>query len=100
MSGAVGGPLAGNGSRTPIAHGKMGLALAAGLAAAVGVCANDETGTNGVARTTANDNEAVLRVFMARAYSECLTTVKLMRTRRTDYALEELTRRANEMVLI
>ena len=100
MSGAVGGPLAGNGSRTPIAHGKIGLALTAGLAAAVGVCANDETVTNAVARTTANNNEAVLRVFMARFFSERLTTVKLIRTRRTSYAFEELTCRANEMMLI
>ena len=100
MSGAAGGPLAGNGSRTPIAQGKTGLALTAGLAAAVGVCANDETVTNAVARTTANDNEAVLGGFMARFFSERLTTVKLIRTRRTGYALEELTRRANEMPLI
>jgi hypothetical protein len=100
MSGAAGGPLVGNGSRTPIAHGKTGLALTAGLAAAVGVCANDETVTNAVARTTANDNEAVLRGFMARFYSEHLTIVKLMKTRRTNHALEELTRRVDEMVVV
>jgi DNA-binding TFAR19-related protein (PDSD5 family) len=83
-----------------MAHGKTGVEVIAGLVAAVGVCANDETVTNAVARTTANDNEAVLRVVMARSYSERLTTVKLMRTRRTDYVREELTRRANKMMLI
>src|SRR2546430_15537746 len=60
----VGGLATVNGTRTPSAHGKAGLAFTAGLAAAVGVCGNDETVTNAVARTTANDNEAVLRVFI------------------------------------
>ena len=76
------------------------LALAAGLAAAVGVCANEETVTKAVARTTANDNEAVLRIFIARFFSECLIIVKFMKIRRIDYALEELTRCANETVPI
>jgi hypothetical protein len=71
-----------------------------GLAAILRACANDGRVNNAVARTTANDNEAVLREFIAQSYSERLTTVKLMPTRRTDYALEELTGRANEMVLI
>ena len=51
------------------------------LAAAVGVCANDEAVTSAVARKTASDNEAVLSVFVVRFFSERLTIVKLMKIR-------------------
>src|SRR5215471_9839530 len=63
------GGLAGvNGIRTPSAHGKVGLPLNADGRRGGKACAKHEAVSRKVPRTTANDNEADLRVSITRFY--------------------------------
>jgi hypothetical protein len=72
------GGLAGvNGTRTPSAHGKARLPLNADGRRGGRACAKHKAVSRKVPRTTANDNEADLRVSITRFYSTRCSEAKL-----------------------